>query len=81
LARLLLLSVHSRKDIPSSTLTKSSRSGGGWRAQIPAFKKADKTLTVDLSGKQLLVRSNAFIEFFDYDRGTSDDKVRGFSAS
>ncbi len=49
--------------------------------QIPAFKKADKTLTVDLSGKQLLVRSNAFIEFFDYDRGTSDDKVRGFSAS
>ena len=43
--------------------------------QIPPFKRADKTLTVDLSSKDLLVRSNAFVEFFDYDRGTADEKV------
>jgi hypothetical protein len=44
--------------------------------QIPPFKRIDRALTIDLSGKQLLVRSNSFIEFFDYDRGTADVKVR-----
>ena len=43
--------------------------------QIPTFKRSENTMTIDVSTHGLLIRNNTFFEFFDYDRGKSDQKV------
>jgi hypothetical protein len=44
--------------------------------QIPAFKKSEHTMTIDLTAHNLIIRNNAFFEWFDYDRGKADQKAR-----
>ena len=44
--------------------------------QIPPFKKSEHTMTMDLTAHNLIIRNNAFFEWFDYDRGKADQKVR-----